>query len=144
MTSGEERKTMEVVAAAIIQDRKVFATQRGYGDYKGWWEFPGGKIEHGETKEQALKRELREELAIETEVGDLIKTVEYDYPKFHLILHCFLTKIIKGEPKLLEHESARWVDKNNVDDLNWLKADLDVIKEIKEKFLSDAHKMQEL
>lgn len=131
MAVDEGRRTIEVVAAAIIQHGKVFATQRGYGDYKGWWEFPGGKIEKGETKKQALKRELREELAIEAEVGDLIKTVEYDYPKFHLILHCFLTKIIKGEPKLLEHESAQWVDKSNIDNLNWLKADLEVIEKLK-------------
>ena len=132
MTSlGKERKTIEVVAAVIVQDGRVFATQRGYGDYKGWWEFPGGKIEKGETKEQALKRELREELAIETEIGNLIKSVEFDYPKFHLVLHCFLAKIIHGEPKLLEHESARWVDRSNIDDLNWLKADLEVIEKIK-------------
>lgn len=124
-------KKIEVVAAVIIESGRVFATQRGYGDFKDGWEFPGGKIEVGETKEHALVRELKEELDIEIKVERIIKTVEYDYPKFHLTMHCFLSKIVKGRPKLIEHESACWVDKKNIGNLDWLPADLEVIEDIK-------------
>lgn len=131
METKEERRKIEVVAAAIIENGKVFATQRGYGDFKDGWEFPGGKIEVGETKEQALERELREELEIKVEVGKLIKRIEYDYPKFHLTMNCFLTKIKEGTPNLLEHEDARWVDKNEIDSIDWLPADLEIVEEVK-------------
>ena len=131
METKNDRKRIEVVAAIIIENGKLFATQRGYGDFKDGWELPGGKIEVGETKEQALIRELREELEIKVEVGNLIRTIEYDYPKFHLTMHCMLTKIIEGVPNLLEHEAACWVDKSDMDKLGWLPADLEVIEDIK-------------
>lgn len=129
-----ERRKIEVVAAVIIENGKLFTTQRGYGDFKDGWEFPGGKMEVGETREQALERELREELEIKAKVGQLIKTVKYSYPKFDLTMHCFLTKIVEGVPNLLEHEAAKWVTKDEVDSVAWLPADLEVIDEVK-KFL---------
>lgn len=122
----EQRKTIQVVAAVIIKDGKVFATQRGYGEWKDWWEFPGGKIEVGETPEEALKREIREELATEIEVGDMLTTVEYDYPKFHLTMHCYLCTIISGQLSLLEHESARWLAIDEMNSVKWLPADVEV------------------
>lgn len=131
MEVSNERRKIEVVAAVIIENGKVFATQRGYGDFKDGWEFPGGKMEVGETKEQALERELREELEIKVEVGKLLKTIKYSYPKFDLTMHCFLTKIIEGTPNLLEHEAAQWVNKNSIDEVAWLPADLEVVDEIK-------------
>ena len=130
----EDRKRIEVVAAAIIYGGKLFATQRGYGDFKDKWEFPGGKMEKGESREDALKRELKEELDIQVDVGECIGTIEYDYPKFHLTMHLMRTRIVAGEPNLIEHEAACWVDKNTIDDLDWLPADMDIIQEIK-KFL---------
>ena len=131
METNNERRKIEVVAAVIIENGKVFATQRGYGDFKDGWEFPGGKMEIGETREQALERELREELEIKVEVGKLIKTIYYSYPKFDLTMHCFQTKIVEGAPNLLEHEAARWVDKDEIDEVAWLPADLEVIEEVK-------------
>ena len=122
----EQRKTIQVVAAVIIKDGKVFATQRGYGEWKDWWEFPGGKIEVRETPEEALKREIREELATEIEVGDMLTTVEYDYPKFHLTMHCYLCTIISGQLSLLEHESARWLAIDEMNSVKWLPADVEV------------------
>lgn len=124
----EIRKTIEVVAAVILQDGKLFATQRGYGEWKDWWEFPGGKIESGETPEEALKREIREELATEIEVKELLTTIDYDYPKFHLTMHCFLCTILNGQPSLLEHEDARWLEMNEVNSVRWLPANKDVIE----------------
>ena len=129
----ESKKTIEVVAAIILRDGKLFATQRGYGEWKDWWEFPGGKIEPGEAPEDALKREIREELATEIEVGDLLTTVEYDYPKFHLIMHCYLCSIISGQLSLLEHEDARWLTKNDLNSVRWLPADLEIIPLIAER-----------
>ena len=126
-----DKRKIEVVAAIIIENGKLFATQRGYGDFKDGWEFPGGKMEIGETPEQALARELREELEIKTEVGSLVKTITYDYPKFFLTMHCYLVKIKEGRPNLLEHEDARWVTKDEIDSVAWLPADLEVIPEIK-------------
>ena len=105
-------KQIEVVAAIIRKDDKIFATQRGYGEWKDWWEFPGGKIEPGEAPEDALKREIREELATEIKVEDLLTRVEYDYPHFHLIMHCYLCSIKSGQLSLLEHEDARWLTTN--------------------------------
>ena len=124
-------KHIEVVAAIIIHDGKVFSTQRGYGEFKDGWEFPGGKMEPGETMQQALERELREELAIKVKATDEIKMVDYTYPKFHLIMHCIKTTIVEGEPNLLEHEAAVWVDKAHIDEVAWLPADLVVIEEVK-------------
>ena len=126
----ESKKTIEVVAAIIIRDGKLFATQRGYGEWKDWWEFPGGKIEPEESQEDALKREIREELATEIEVGTLLSTVEYDYPQFHLTMHCYLCTIISGELSLLEHEDARWLTTNELDSVKWLPADKDVIEKL--------------
>ena len=107
-------KTIRVVAAVIYADGKVFATQRGYGDFKGGWEFPGGKIEEGETPENALKREISEELETEITVGELIETIEYDYPAFHLSMDCFWCDVVRGDLVLKEHESARWLDKESL------------------------------
>ena len=126
----ESKKTIEVVAAIIIRDGKLFATQRGYGEWKDWWEFPGGKIEPEESQEDALKREIREELATEIEVGTLLSTIEYDYPKFHLTMHCYLCTIISGELSLLEHEDARWLTTDELDSVKWLPADKDVIEKL--------------
>ena len=130
-TMNESRKNIEVVAAIIIQDGRLFATQRGYGEWKDWWEFPGGKIEPGESPKDALKREIREELATEIEVGNLLTTVEYDYPKFHLTMHCYLCDIIRGQLSLLEHEDARWLTKDELDGVKWLPADVEVIKALR-------------
>ena len=130
----ESKKTIEVVAAIIIRDGKLFATQRGYGEWKDWWEFPGGKIEPGESTEDALKREIREELATEIEVDELLTTVEYDYPKFHLTMHCYLCTIISGDLSLLEHEDARWLAIDELDNVKWLPADKDVIEKLSSTF----------
>lgn len=124
-------KTINVVAAVIIDDNRIFATQRGYGQWKDWWEFPGGKIESGESPEEALRREIREELATEIIVGDLLTTVEYDYPDFHLSMQCFLCKTASGNLTLLEHEDARWLTKVELDSVNWLPADKNVIALLK-------------
>ena len=124
-------KQIEVVAAIIRKDDKIFATQRGYGDYKDGWEFPGGKMEPGETPQEALKREIWEELETKIVVGRLVQTVEYDYPTFHLIMHCFWCHIESGSLTLKEHEAAKWLSMNNLDSVEWLPADLEVIKELK-------------
>lgn len=129
-------KTIRVVAAVIKAknekgDPIIFATQRGYGDLKGGWEFPGGKIDEGETPKEALKREILEELDTEISVGDLIDTIEYDYPTFHLSMDCFWCEIIKGDLVLKEHEAARWLDKGSLDEVEWLPADITLIDKIK-------------
>ena len=129
-----ERKHIEVVAAIILRERRIFATQRGYGEWKDWWEFPGGKVEPGESPEDALKREIREELATEIEVDELLTTVEYDYPKFHLTMHCHLCTIISGDLSLLEHEDARWLALDELDCVKWLPADKDVIEKLSTTF----------
>jgi len=121
-------KTIEVVAGVIKNGNKIFATQRGYGDFKGGWEFPGGKMEPGETPQQALARELKEELTVDASVGDFICTVEYDYPNFHLTMHCFYCTVIAGELKLLEHEAAKWLEKENIRSVDWLPADIAVVE----------------
>lgn len=126
-------KTVYVVAAIIRDGNKVFATQRGYGDYKDGWEFPGGKIESGETALQALTREIKEELETAITVGDLLTTIEFDYPTFHLSMQCFWCTIVDGTPVLKEHEAARWLDLEHIDSVEWLPADLLIIPWIKEK-----------
>ena len=123
-------KQIEVVAAIIRREDKIFATQRGYGEWKDWWEFPGGKMEDGETPEEALVREIREELSAEISVDEFLCTVEYDYPKFHLTMHCFWCHIESGSLTLKEHEAARWLSKEQFDSVDWLPADLEVIKEL--------------
>ena len=124
-------KTIRVVAAVIKKDNRIFCTQRGYGDFKGGWEFPGGKIEEGESPQEALVREIKEELDVEIKVGELIKTVEYDYPTFHLSMDCFWCELVSGEIELKEHEDAKWLDKSNIDSVEWLPADLDLINEMR-------------
>ena len=126
-------KTVNVVAGAIVSAGRLFATQRGYGDWAGWWEFPGGKIEPGEAPEEALRRELREELALEVRVGEEVTRVEYDYPKFHLSMHLFLC-IPEGEPTLREHSAARWLSKDELETVRWLPADIEAVDTLK-KFL---------
>ena len=116
-------KTIEVVAAIIRKGDKVFATQRGYGDFKDWWEFPGGKIEPGEKPEEALVREIREELSTEISVDKFLYTVDWDYPKFHLTMHCFMCSLVTAALHLNEHEAAKWLDKSEIHSVKWLPAD---------------------
>lgn len=129
-------KTIRVVAAIIKAtnekgDPIIFATQRGYGDFKGGWEFPGGKIEEGETPQEALAREIKEELETEIAVGDLIDTIEYNYPTFHLSMDCFWAKIVSGNLVLKEHEAAKWLKKDELDSVEWLPADMTLIEKIR-------------
>lgn len=126
-------KTIRVVAAVIRSEDKIFATARGYGEFKGQWEFPGGKIEQGETPEEALVREIKEELEIEIKVGEIIHTIEYDYPTFHLSIDCFWGEIIKGDLILKEVEDARWLTMDQIYDVKWLPADIILIDLIKKK-----------
>lgn len=125
-------KTIKVVAAIIIENGNVFATQRGYGEFKDGWEFPGGKVEANETPEDALVREIKEELDTEIEVLELLDTVEYDYPKFHLSMECFICKMKSGDLILKEHEAAKWLTKETLDSVDWLPADEGVIGKIEE------------
>ena len=124
-------KRIEVVAAIIRKEGRIFATQRGYGEWKDWWEFPGGKMEPGETPEEALKREIREELSTEICVDELLCTVKYDYPKFHLTLHCYLCSLVTEALHLNEHEAARWLAKDELDSVKWLPADREVIEKMR-------------
>ena len=124
-------KTITVVAAIIIKDQKIFATQRGYGEFKNGWEFPGGKIESGESPEHALEREIREELDAKIRVGELFDTIEYDYPNFHLSMKCFLCSLISDQLTLREHEAAKWLTKENLSSVEWLPADLTIIDKLK-------------
>ena len=127
-------KTIKVVAAVICDGDRIFATRRGYGEYKGFWEFPGGKVESGETPQEALIREIREELSAELTVGELLITVEHDYPDFHISMDCFISELKEGsEPKLLEHEAARWLGRDELDAVNWLPADVKVAGAVKDK-----------
>ena len=131
-------KTIRVVAAIIkaqddMGNYMIFATQRGYGDFKDGWEFPGGKIEEGETPQEALRREIREELDTEIEVGDLIDTIEYDYPNFHLSMDCFWAEILSGDLVLKEHEAARWLKKEQLCSVEWLPADITLIEKIRKE-----------
>ena len=125
-------KQIEVVAAIIHDDEgHIFATQRGYGDFKDWWEFPGGKMEAGETPEEALVREIREELSTEISVDEFLYTVDYDYPQFHLTIHCYLCSLVTEALHLNEHEAAKWLAKDELDSVDWLPADLEVVQTIK-------------
>lgn len=124
-------KTIKVVAAIIIHNHQIFATQRGYGEFKDGWEFPGGKIEEGETPQEALIREIREELDTEIEVGEWVDTVEYDYPTFHLSMDCFFCTIKSGDLVLKEHEAARWLTRKTLDSVAWLPADFGLIEKLK-------------
>lgn len=125
-------KRIEVVAAIIHNDQdRIFATQRGYGEYKDWWEFPGGKMETGETPEEALKREIWEELETRIVVERLVDTVEWDYPQFHLTMHCYLCHVESGHLELKEHEAAKWLHKDELESVNWLPADRELVRKLK-------------
>ena len=123
-------KTIEVVAAIIIKDKYVFATQRGYGEFKGWWEFPGGKIESGELPQEALVHEIKEELDADISVGELLETVEWDYPTFHLKMHCFICSLKSESLHLNEHEASAWLTKDTLHTVKWLPADLILLDKI--------------
>lgn len=125
-------KTIKVVAAVIKRNNKIFVTQRGYGEFKDGWEFPGGKVEKGETKEEALIREIKEELDTVIKVDSYLDTIEYDYPDFHLSMDCFVCSIVEGHLVLKEHEDSKWIKKEEIDTLNWLPADLVIIDKVKE------------
>ena len=125
-------KIIKVVAAIILHDNRIFATQRGYGDFKGGWEFPGGKVEPGESPQEALVREIREELAMEIEVGELFETVEYDYPTFHLSMKCYLCSVEHSGYILKEHSDAKWLTKDTLDSVEWLPADQGLVEKLKE------------
>lgn len=124
-------KSIEVVAAVIVRQGRYFATQRGYGEFKDFWEFPGGKIEPGESREEALKREIREELDTEIAVDAYLTTVEFDYPAFHLTMHCFLCSVVSGHLVLLEHENAAWLEREQLDSVHWLPADEAVVARLR-------------
>lgn len=125
-------KTINVVAAIIIKDNKIFATQRGYGEFKDGWEFPGGKVEQGEATENAIVREIKEELDTVIEVKEYFDTVEYDYPNFHLSMKCYICAVVSGKLDLLEHEAAKWLDKDSLDSVAWLPADLGLVDKLKD------------
>ncbi len=125
-------KEIEVVAAILRDGDKILATQRGYGEFAGSWEFPGGKMEQGESREAALHREISEELNVDIKVDDFLMTVEYSYPSFYLILHCYLCHVVEGDITLLEHSSGRWLTREELDSVDWLPADLDVVNRLKE------------
>ena len=125
-------KTIEVVAAIIIKDGHVFATQRGYGEWQGWWEFPGGKMEAGESPQEALRREIREELDAEISVGDFLETVEWDHPNFHLTMHCFVCSLLSESLRLNEHEAATWLTLDTLNSVKWLPADEILLDKIAE------------
>ena len=127
------KKTINVVAALIRDGKRVFATARGYGNYKGWWEFPGGKVEPGESPEDALTREIREELDSEISVDEYIRTIEHDYPEFHLSMRCYWCSLISGDLVLKEAEDAKWLDVDSIDSVKWLPADITLIDEIKKR-----------
>ena len=125
-------KKIEVVAAIIKKERRIFATQRGYGEFKGGWEFPGGKIELGEKHEDALIREIREELNTKITVGELVETIQYQYPTFFLTMHCYWCEVLEGNLELLEHQDARWLTKEELDQVEWLPADVALVKKLKQ------------
>lgn len=124
----KHNKAVEVVAAVIKDGDRIFATQRGYGEFKDGWEFPGGKVETGETPEEALVREIKEELNTDIEVDDLIATVEHDYPTFHIVMHCYWAKVKSGSLDLLEHEAAKWLDRAHIESVDWLPPDKKLVE----------------
>ena len=130
---------IKVVAAIIIENGSLFATQRGYGAWKDWWEFPGGKIEEGETPEEALVREIKEELDTLVSVDEFLMTVEYDYPEFHLSMGCYLCSVISGQLTLLEHESAKWLPLSDPWQVKWLPSDIEVVEKLTERYQSEPH-----
>ena len=138
ISSAMENKIVTVSGAIILRTnpetnrKEIFATQRGYGDYKDGWEFPGGKLEPGETPQQCIEREIREELATEVRADRILGTIDYDYPTFHLTMHCILCTIVSGELKLLEHEAARWLTKETLRSVDWLPADLLILDKVEE------------
>ena len=132
-------KNIKVAAAIIIKEGRFFATQRGYGAWKDWWEFPGGKVEAGETSEEALVREIKEELDTLVSVDEFVTTVEYDYPEFHISMDCFICSVVSGELKLLEHESARWLPLSDPWQVKWLPSDIEVIKKLTERSEQQGH-----
>lgn len=134
--SPESRFFIEVVAAIIRKGDKVFATQRGYGEWKDWWEWPGGKVEEGETPRQALVREIREELDTEIRVDKYLCTVEYDYPKFHLTMHCYMCSLLNRDLHLIEHEAAKWLGADDLDSVKWLPADIALLADVKRELES--------
>lgn len=129
-------KRIEVVAAIIISNSKILSTQRGYGEFKDGWEFPGGKIESGETREGALIREIKEELDVNISIRKFLTTIDYDYTNFHLTMHCFICDIVSGKMELFEHTAAKWLSKEELDSVDWLPADLDVVEKLKEVLMS--------
>lgn len=135
-------KTIHVAAAVIRSGERIFAAERGYGEQKGGWEFPGGKVEPGETSREALVREIREELEAGIEVGEYIDTVEYDYPGFHLSMDCFFCRVTEGELKLLEAADARWLTADELDTVNWLPADRTIIEKIRESCRINANRKE--
>lgn len=128
----KKMKKIEVVAAIIKHGDKIFTTQRGYGEFKDGWEFPGGKMELGETREEALKREIREELDTRINIDEFVQTIEYDYPSFHLTIHCYLCSVISGELTLLEHEAAKWLSVDEIETVEWLPADEELLGTLKQ------------
>ncbi|WP_270814937.1 (deoxy)nucleoside triphosphate pyrophosphohydrolase [Hungatella effluvii] len=126
-------KTIEVVAAIIVEEDKVLATQRGYGEFQGGWEFPGGKVEFGETPESALKREIKEELDVEIEIDTYVDTVEYDYPQFHLTMHCYKCRMLDEQLMLKEHEASKWVSQDELNEIDWLAADRIVVERMRKR-----------
>ena len=124
-------RSIRVVAAIIEKDGRIFAARRGYGDYRDWWEFPAGKIEEGETPEEALRREIREELRAEINIGGLFCTVEYDYPEFHMMMQCYLCGLLSDEIELVEHEAARWLGKEDLMSVRWLPSDIGIVEKLK-------------
>lgn len=129
------KKNINVVAAILLNGNKIFATQRGYGDFEGRWEFPGGKIEMGETPQEALKREIKEELGIVIQVRELFDTVEYDYIKFHLTMQCYICSIVEGNIVLNEHLNAKWLGKENINSVEWLPADIELVEKLKRELI---------
>ena len=126
-------KNIEVVAAILRKDNTIFATEKGYGEFKGYWEFPGGKVEPGESLEEALRREIREELQVEINIEEKCTVLDYDYPKFHLTMHCYFCSVLSGEIKLVEATDARWLKKEELNTLKWLPADISLIEELKKQ-----------
>ena len=130
-------KSINVVAAIIIDGDKVLATQRADGDFKGGWEFPGGKVEHGESSECALVREIKEELNLEINIDYYLETVKYEYPKFHLSMDCFVCSLVSGDLELVDHMAARWLDRKSIDTVEWLPADIGIVEKLKNSVLMD-------